>query len=149
MFPEKWYFKTSSFWHFNSRQQKHQCLCFQYWDYLTNFWRHNWWSIIDVVERLAYKSWIGAKNSNLIAARFWSLYANTLEIKRPADCFACRPCAFSVSMLLQKGLEIRPVRNPKLTQFLQIFFDLAAGLPEPILAGIEKTFSFKLSWITT
>ena len=29
-----------------------QCLCFHYWDYLTNFWRNNWRSIIDVVERL-------------------------------------------------------------------------------------------------
>ena len=34
------------------RQQKHQCLRFHYWDYLTNFWRYNWRSIIDVVERL-------------------------------------------------------------------------------------------------
>ena len=34
------------------RQQKHQCLCFHYWDYLTNFWRNSWQSIIDVVERL-------------------------------------------------------------------------------------------------
>ena len=59
------------------------------------------------------------------------------KLKGPSDCFACRPCAFSVSMLLQKGLEIRPVRNPKLTQFLQIFFDLSAGPPEPILARIE------------
>ena len=31
---------------------KHQFLCFHYWDYLTNFWRNNWCSIIDVVERL-------------------------------------------------------------------------------------------------
>ena len=62
------------------------------------------------------------------------------KLKGLSDCFAsCRPWAFSVSMLLQKGLEIRPVslRNPKLTQFLQIFFDLSAGPPEPILAGIE------------
>ena len=34
------------------RQQKHQCLCFHYWDFLTNFWRNNWRSIFDVVERL-------------------------------------------------------------------------------------------------
>mgnify|MGYP007022710994 CR=1 FL=1 len=34
------------------RQQKHQCLCFHYWDYLTNFWRNNWRSIFDIVERL-------------------------------------------------------------------------------------------------
>ena len=34
------------------RQQKHQCLCFHYWDFLTNFWHNNWRSIFDVVERL-------------------------------------------------------------------------------------------------
>ena len=31
-----------------------QYLCFHYWDYLTNFWRNNWWSIIDGEERLCY-----------------------------------------------------------------------------------------------
>ena len=30
---------------------KHKFLCFHYWDYLTNFWRNNWRSIIDVVSR--------------------------------------------------------------------------------------------------
>ena len=58
MFSEKWYFKNSSFWHLihilSWRQQKHQCLCFHYWDYLTNFWHNNWRSIIDVVERLCF-----------------------------------------------------------------------------------------------
>ena len=34
------------------RQKKHQCLYFPYWDFLTNFWRSNWQSIFDVVERL-------------------------------------------------------------------------------------------------
>ena len=29
-------------------------LCFYYWDYLTNFWRNNWWPIINIVERLSY-----------------------------------------------------------------------------------------------
>ena len=33
---------------------KHQSLNFHYWDYLTNFWRNNWQSIIDVVERLGF-----------------------------------------------------------------------------------------------
>ena len=33
---------------------KHQYLCFHCWDYLTNFWRNNWWSIIDGEERLCY-----------------------------------------------------------------------------------------------
>ena len=32
---------------------KHQYLCFHYWDYLTNFWRNKWQSIIDVVEKLS------------------------------------------------------------------------------------------------
>ena len=40
------------------RQQKHQCLCFHYWDFLTTFWRNNWQSIIHAVERLCY----GVKN---------------------------------------------------------------------------------------
>ena len=48
-----------SFLHFDSRvwsggQQKYQCLCFHYWDYLTNFWHNNWQSLIDVVERLNF-----------------------------------------------------------------------------------------------
>ena len=29
--------------------------CFHYWDYLTNIWRNNWWSIFDRVEGLAYR----------------------------------------------------------------------------------------------
>jgi hypothetical protein len=37
------------------RQQRHKCLCFHYWDFLTNFWRNNWRSIFDVVERLCYR----------------------------------------------------------------------------------------------
>ena len=36
------------------RQQKHHCLRFHYWDFLTNIWCNNWRSIIDVVERLGY-----------------------------------------------------------------------------------------------
>ena len=36
-------FEISYFW-------KHQFLNFHYWEYLTNFWRNNWRSIIDVVE---------------------------------------------------------------------------------------------------
>ena len=39
------------------RQQKHQCLCFHYWDFLTNFWHNNWQSIFfDVVERLCFSA---------------------------------------------------------------------------------------------
>ena len=34
------------------RQPKEHCLFFNYWDYLTNFWRNNCWSIIDLVQRL-------------------------------------------------------------------------------------------------
>ena len=34
--------------------RQHQCLCFHYWDFLTNFWCNNWRSIFDVVERLCY-----------------------------------------------------------------------------------------------
>ena len=38
---------------------RQQCFCFHYWDYLTNFWRNNWQSIIDIVERLGY--WLQTK----------------------------------------------------------------------------------------
>ena len=34
------------------RQQKQQLLFFHNWDFLTNFWRNNWRSIFDIVERL-------------------------------------------------------------------------------------------------
>ena len=54
VFPEKWYFKKvhfSNLIHVLSwKQQRHQF----FWYYLTNFWRNNWWSIIDVVERLSF-----------------------------------------------------------------------------------------------
>ena len=36
------------------KQQKHQWLCFHYWDYLANFWCNNWRSIIDIVEGFSY-----------------------------------------------------------------------------------------------
>ena len=39
---------------------KHHSLCFNYWDYLTNFWRNNWQSLIDKVERLGL--WVDIKN---------------------------------------------------------------------------------------
>ena len=39
------------------RQQKHLFLHFHYWDYLTNFWHNNWWSLIDIQERLCYEIW--------------------------------------------------------------------------------------------
>ena len=68
------------------------------------------------------------------------------KLKGPSDCFTCKPCAFSVSMLLQKGLEIRPVRNPKLTQFLQIFFwFICRATGTNYVRNRSKTFS----WITT
>ena len=41
------YFWNVIFW-------KHQSLCFHYWDYLMNFWRNNWRSKIDDVERLCF-----------------------------------------------------------------------------------------------
>ena len=50
MFPEKLYFLTHVL---SWGQQKHHCLRFHYWDYLTNFWLDNWRSIIDIVERLS------------------------------------------------------------------------------------------------
>ena len=36
------------------RQQKCQYLCFNCWDFFTSFWRNNWQSLFDVVERLCY-----------------------------------------------------------------------------------------------
>ena len=40
------------------RQQKHQCLCFHYWDFLTKFWHNNWWAIFDVVEKTLFIAFI-------------------------------------------------------------------------------------------
>ena len=59
MFPEKWSFKNCSLGDLiqvlSWRQQKHRCLCFHYWDYLTNFWRNDWQSIFDIVGRLCLR----------------------------------------------------------------------------------------------
>ena len=45
----KWtIFEVSFLW-------KHQCFCFYYWDYLTNIWRNNWWSTLDIVEGLGFR----------------------------------------------------------------------------------------------
>ena len=53
------------------RQQKQQCLCFHYWDFLTDFCRNNWQSIFDVVERLClYGNW----------NKFGILYLNGYDI---------------------------------------------------------------------
>ena len=53
--PKNWCFQKKicfgTFIHvLSSRQQKHQFLCFHYWDFLTNLWRNNRQSIFDVVE---------------------------------------------------------------------------------------------------
>ena len=45
--------KTNYFWNFISLELP-QSFCFHYWDYMTNFWRNNWQSIIDAVEKLCY-----------------------------------------------------------------------------------------------
>ena len=47
---------TFSFTFLSWRQQKHQCLFFPYWDFLTNFWRNNWQSIFGVTKWLCYCS---------------------------------------------------------------------------------------------
>ena len=57
------------------RQQEHQHLCFRYWYYLTNFWCNNWWSIIEVVERLGY--WEEKSLSML-----WWLFRQILEFQK-------------------------------------------------------------------
>ena len=52
------------------RQQKHQCLCFDYWEFLTNFWRNNWRSIFDVLERLCF--WVHLQYSNFVVNFHWN-----------------------------------------------------------------------------
>ena len=73
------------------RQQKHQCLCFHYWHYLTNFWRNNWRSIIDIVERLLLgtseytcifyencDALIPHNTSSWVSCTFWNVVASIL-----------------------------------------------------------------------
>jgi hypothetical protein len=53
-----WYYKNCSIWHFNScfvlKTTKTQVFVFITEIFLRFFLRNNWWSIIDVVERLCY-----------------------------------------------------------------------------------------------
>ena len=44
--------------------------CFHYWNFLTNFWRNNWRSIFDVVERLWEKA---KKLPETDVGAFWSV----------------------------------------------------------------------------
>ena len=53
------------------RQQKHHCLCFCYWDYLTNFWCNNWQSIVDGVERLGYSEPFRPQHGHRQSERNW------------------------------------------------------------------------------
>ena len=54
----QWYYKNSSFWHFNSRfflkTTKTPVFVFITEIFWRTFWRNNWQSIIGVVERLSY-----------------------------------------------------------------------------------------------
>ena len=50
----------------------HQCLCFHYWDLLTNFWSNNWRSIFDFVERLCY--YLTALESTMILLSTFAEY---------------------------------------------------------------------------
>ena len=63
-----------------------QSVCFQYWDYLTNFWRNNWQSIIDVVERLCFRE-RALMTSNFRVSRFINilLKSNCLSKYYPAQ----------------------------------------------------------------
>ena len=67
------------------RQQKHQCLCFHYWDYLTSFWWNNWRSIIDVTERLCFH---GKKKFTVQAVMVIIFYSRTII-------FSHSQCVFS------------------------------------------------------
>ena len=66
MFPEKWDYKNSSFWHFNShfvlKTTKTPVFVFITEIFWRTFWRNNWQSMFDIVERLCLyfffrKSW--------------------------------------------------------------------------------------------
>ena len=59
MFQDKTWIKMPKWtfflkYHFSGNTSALQCLCLYYWDYLKNFWRNNWRSIIDVIERLGH-----------------------------------------------------------------------------------------------
>ena len=69
------------------RQQKHQSLCFHYRDFLTNYWRNNWQSIFDVVERLCftvsdYEFWVKLRQylllCKLLSLPNWALSENDI-----------------------------------------------------------------------
>ena len=59
-------------------------ICFHYWDYFTNFWRNNWQSIFDVVERLCYYKFVFLLWTSLHDHKFifliWISWAEHLPI---------------------------------------------------------------------
>ena len=61
------------------RQHKHQCLCFHYWEFLTNFWFDNWQSIFDIVERIYYLL-CKSENSSFSSHTFTSMQEDVLVI---------------------------------------------------------------------
>ena len=78
-FSVKWYFKNSSFWHFNScfvlKTTKTQVFVLITEIFWQTFWRNNWRSIIDVVERLCF--WV--------ISRFWTMLSNINNVWKLVD----------------------------------------------------------------
>ena len=76
------------------KQKKHQYLCFHYWDYLTNFWRNNWRSIIDVVERLC--SWV---KSEVIVLHIFCNFFLSLKSRAKSQMFQTAGTAINASWM--------------------------------------------------
>ena len=54
---------------------RQQCWWFHYWDVLTNFWRSNWRSIFDIVERL-----LKSQSPNIIFKGYIHVFVNFIKL---------------------------------------------------------------------
>ena len=88
------------------RQQKHQCLCFPYWDYLTNFWQNNWRFIIDVVERLLMSF---QKPFLVTSKRAWGISSMITFLKLLASTDKCTIVCLNWKTLIWESLQARGV----------------------------------------
>ena len=102
MFSEKWYYKNSSFWHLNSRfvekTTKAPVFVFITEIIWRTFWRNNWRSMIDVVERLGYWDQTGnwpVKNFEQLCP---ILYSHSLKLISPSKLCTFVYCLSAISV---------------------------------------------------
>ena len=65
-------------------ESQNQFSCFHYWDYLANFWRNNWPSIIDVVERIGLFVFCEKSKPSLALCHY------LLKRTKPVGCLVCQ-----------------------------------------------------------